>query len=367
MSVKHDGSNDCKVSRTTIYDVAKAASVSPSTVSHVLNGTASISEETTEKVMAAVKSLKYYPNSTARSLRKKRSKLIGLVMQDMTSEFYSIMCEQMLVRAQKEEFQFSIMCGQWDGGQNTKNIESLIEYQAEGIIALGSCVQEADLKKAENRGIKVVLCDQYSPNFPSVEWNNYTTMRKLVHCFVAEGLTRIAYVCTNARRQDSAVQRHLGYLQGMRDEGLDPEKLVIPLDIKESKPYQWGRDFTRFQNYMESVPRSQWPEAVLCEHDAIALAITNSLTLAGVRIPEEIQIFGFDDTSHASFSIPKLSTIRQDPRKLGDATFDMLHALIRGEDCARHVRLEQEVVIRSSAHILPDYLDREQFRYSYNP
>lgn len=366
MEVKRDAGDNLKVSRTTIYDVAKAANVSPSTVSHVLNGTAPISEETKEKVMAAVETLKYYPNSTARSLRKKRSKLIGLIMQDMTSEFYSIMYEEMLVRAQREGFLFSIMCGQWDSDLNTRNIDSLIEYQAEGIIVLGSCVKEADLKKAENRGIKVVLCDQYSPNFPNVEWNNYTTMRKLVHCFVADGNTRIAYVCTNHRRQDSNVQRYLGYMQGMRDEGLNPDKYLILLDLKESKPYKLGKNFDSFMKYINNLPRDQWPEIVLCEHDAIAQAITNSAVSAGIRVPEDIQVFGFDDTSHVFFSNPKLSTVRQSPKELGDTTFDMLYASINGEEHTRHVCLEQEVIIRASAYILQDYLDREGLRYIYD-
>ncbi len=75
--------------------------VSASTVSHVLNATASISNETRERVLAAVDALQYYPNITARSLRKKHTNVIGLLMQDMTSLFYSIAYERLLVRAQK--------------------------------------------------------------------------------------------------------------------------------------------------------------------------------------------------------------------------------------------------------------------------
>lgn len=244
--------------------------------------------------------------------------MIGLVTQDMTSEFYSIMYEQMLVRAQREGFLFSIMCG------------------------------------------------QYSPDFPSVEWNNYTTVRKLVHCFAADGYKRIAYAGSTYRRQDSNLQRRLGYMQGMRDEGLDPEKLLISLEPQEAKPYKLSNHFDFFMKYIGNLPRDQWPEIVLCEHDAVALAVTNSLLSAGIRVPEDIQVFGFDNTSHVFFARPKLSTVLQNPQVLGNAAFDMLYALIKGEEHARHVRLEQEVIIRSSAYILKDYLDREGLRYVYD-
>ena len=90
------------IKRATIQDVARAAGVSASTVSHVLNATASISNETRERVLAAVEALQYYPNVTARSLRKKHTNVIGLLMQGMTSLFYSIACERLLVRAARD-------------------------------------------------------------------------------------------------------------------------------------------------------------------------------------------------------------------------------------------------------------------------
>ena len=87
-----------KVERTTIVDVAKAAGVSPSTVSHVLNGTASISDATKEKVQKAVEELQYFPNTSAKMLRNQRGNLIGLMVQDMTSSYYSIVYERLMRR-----------------------------------------------------------------------------------------------------------------------------------------------------------------------------------------------------------------------------------------------------------------------------
>ena len=268
------------IKRATIQDVARAAGVSASTVSHVLNATASISNETRERVLAAVDALQYYPNITARSLRKKHTNVIGLLMQDMTSLFYSIAYERLLVRAQEKGYLLTMMCGHWDSELNAKNIATLIEHQAEGVIAMGTAVLESDLKRASDRGLQVVLCDQYSPEFANVEYNNYTTMRRLVHCFAADDVTRISYVCTSIRRQDSTEQRHRGYVQGMLDEGLDPDKLLIALDLKESKYFRWNKQFDRFTDFLEATPRDKWPQVVLCEHDAIAQAEAEHKQLA---------------------------------------------------------------------------------------
>ena len=358
---------DASVKRATIQDVARTAGVSASTVSHVLNGTAPISEETKDRVLAAVDNLQYYPNITARSLRKKRSNMIGLLMQDLTSLFYSIAYERLLVRAQENGYLMTIMCGHWDFQLNSQNIASLIEHQVDGIIAMGTAVSEKDLNKASDRGLQVVLCDQYSPEFASVEFNNFTTMRRLVHCFAADGIRKISYVCTSVRRQDSSEQRYRGYLQGMQDEGLDPCKLLIAVDIKESKYFRWNKQFDRFTDFLKATPKEDWPEVVLCEHDAIAQAVVYTATREGIKIPEELQVFGFDDTNHATLTTPTLSTVKQDPEQIADEAFDMLLAMIKGEPHPRHVQLEQQIILRESGNILSDFLEREQLPYCIQP
>lgn len=94
-----------------------------------------------------------------------------------------------------------------------------------------------------------------------------------------------------------------------------------------------------------------------------AQAVVYSATRKGVRIPEEIQVFGFDDTSHAVLTTPKLSTVRQDPEQLADEAFDMLMAMLQGEAYPRHVQLEQKIVLRESGNILKDHLERERLPY----
>ena len=347
-----------KKKHATIVDVARAAGVSPSTVSHVLNSTSSISDATKQQVIQAVKDLQYIPNTTAKMLRKKRSNIIALNTQDMTSEYYTIVYERLMERFQKIGYLLILLCGKWDEQQNAKNINSMIEYQAEGLISIGG-VQKKELAAAASTGMKVVLCDEYDKAFPCVDWNNYETMRSIVSAFCLEGKRRIVYVHANQhKRQDSTIKRIAGYRQGMRDNQLEPMDDFFILSDMESRYYITNLHFDRFISRLEGMSKKDWPEVVLCEHDAVANAVTFSLVSAGIRVPEDIQVVGFDDTSSSVFSRPTLSTVWQQPKVLADAVFSMMKAFLDGEDYPQHICLSQSVVLRESTTIHPESLEK---------
>ncbi len=355
------GSSAGERRRSTIYDVAKEAGVSAATVSHVLNGTAAISDATRERVMAAVESQDYRPNNTARTLRKRRSGIIGLVTQDMTSQFYSIMYERLLVRAQEEGYIMFLTCGQQDPRLTRSNIEMLIEHQVDGMILVGNSYSEESLQAAEKYGVPVVLCDQYSPSFHSVEFDNFNTMRRLVHCFFGEGKRRLAYIgVADADGHENLYQRYQGFWQGMLDEGLNPEQYHIALSREESKYFKYNREFRVFSDFLQKLPREEWPEVVFASHDAIAQIFIASVIRSGGQVPQDMWVLGFDDTSHAFFSAPSISTVHQDPLELADESLNMLSALMQKKDCQQHKVLRQKVVIRESAPIAEYLLKREK-------
>ncbi len=358
------------VERTTIVDVAKAAGVSPSTVSHVLNGTASISDATKEKVQKAVEELKYFPNTSAKMLRNKRGNLIGIMTQDMTSSYYTIVYERLMRRAQQDGYMMTIVCGEWDDAQNSRNMRMMIEHRMEGIVIFGQNIRPEELKQARSQGIKIVLCDQYSPDFSSVEWNNFETMRKLVHVFCTEGYRRIAYLHSHGNmeeldKQVSTAQRMSGYIQGMKDEGLDPEKDRFKLTPEESRFFVWDMKLDRYSKHLHSLPKEEWPQVVLCEHDAIAQAVTYSLIESGIRVPEDIRVVGFDNTMEARMSRPSLTTVQQNPKELADEVWEMMKAYLDDREYPRHVSLSQTVVVRESAPVAEDIFLRESLPYKY--
>ena len=347
-----------KKKQVTIVDVAKAAGVSPSTVSHVLNNTSSISDATKEQVRQAVKDLQYIPNTTAKMLRKKRSNIIALNTQDMTSEYYTIVYERLMERFQNIGYLLILLCGKWNEEQNAKNINSMIEYQAEGLISIGG-VQKKELTNAASLGIKVVLCDQYDKAFPSVYWNNFETMRSIVSAFCLEGKRRIVYVHADQhKKQDSTMKRIAGYRQGMIDNQLTPMDDFFILSDMETRYYVTNLHYDRFIKRLKEMPKKDWPEVVLCEHDAVANAVTFSLVKAGIRVPEDIQVVGFDDTSSSVFSRPTLSTVWQQPKVLADAVFQMMTAYLDGEDYPQHICLSQSFVLQESTTIQLESLEK---------
>ncbi|MBO7709569.1 MAG: LacI family DNA-binding transcriptional regulator [Lachnospiraceae bacterium] len=347
-----------KKKHATIVDVARAAGVSPSTVSHVLNSTSSISDATKQQVMQAVRELQYIPNTTAKMLRKKRSNIIVLNTQDMTSEYYTLVYERLMECFQKSGYLPALFCGKWDEQQNAKNINTAIEYQAEGLISIGG-VQKKELANAASLGIRVVLCDEYDKAFPCVDWNNFETMRGIVNAFCLEGKRRIVYIhASQHKKQDSTMKRIAGYRQGMLDNGLTPMDDFFILSDMESRYYTTNLHFDRLISHLSEMPRKNWPEVILCEHDAVANAVTFSLVTAGIRVPEDIQVMGFDDTASSVFSRPSLSTVWQQPKVLADAVFSMMKASLDGEDYPQHVTLSQSVVLRESTTIQPESLEK---------
>ena len=358
---RRSGSSAGERRRSTIYDVAKEAGVSAATVSHVLNGTATISEATRERVMAAIESQDYRPNNTARTVRKRRSGIIGLVTQDMTSQFYSIMYERLLVRAQEAGYITFLTCGQQDSKLTRSNIEMLIEHQVDGMILVGNGYAEESLQAAEKYGVPVVLCDQYAPNFHSVEFDNFNTMRRLVHCLCGEGMRRLAYIgVAGADGHENLYQRYRGFQQGMLDEGLNPDRYNIVLSREESKYFKYNREFRVFSDFLQKMPKEEWPEAVFASHDAIAQIFIASVLRSGGQVPQDMWVLGFDDTSHAFFSAPSISTVHQDPLELADESLQMLIARMEKKDCRLHKVLQQKIVIRESAPIAKYLLQREK-------
>ena len=139
--------------KVTIVEVAKYAGVVPSTVSHVLNGTAQITDETKAKVLRAIEALHYTPNASARNLRQKRTRLIGVILQDISSEFYAKCTASMLKEAVKDNYALMVMDACFDNNNVRAQVSALIERRVEGIVFVGGGNDEDILQEIEKYNI----------------------------------------------------------------------------------------------------------------------------------------------------------------------------------------------------------------------
>ena len=162
--------------RSTIYDVARMAGVSAGTVSHVINRTAPISQETQKRVQQAIQKLDYRCNANARALRTSNPKIVGIAVQDISSEYYAQCTAGILQRAQEEGYAVLTTDGHFSPEALRSGVNALVERQVNGLIFVGGSRDEASYRSTDAAGVPIVFGDRYVEGFPCVQYNNYDTM-----------------------------------------------------------------------------------------------------------------------------------------------------------------------------------------------
>jgi len=344
-----------KGQRSTIYDVARMAGVSAGTVSHVINRTAPISQETKERVLDAIKKLDYRRNANARALRTSDPKIVGIAVQDISSEYYALCSAGILQRAQEEGYAVITTDGHFSPEVLRSGVNALVERQVNGLIFVGGSRDTESYQSANAAGVPIVFGDRFVEGFPCVEYNNYETMYKLVQALYKQGYRKFCYYGEELFFQQNLEDRYGGFRDGLRDLGV-PDcdvDVLLPEGLEDSK---MRKAFELFQEKLEALGMrtDHGKRVVLTSNDLLAQGVISALIRGGIRVPEDVAVFGFDNISIAKYSIPSFSTIVQDPYTLGIECFEMLLKRMRNpEEKLENVRLEQKVVLRESSLLDP--------------
>lgn len=339
--------------KPTIGDVAKLAGVVPSTVSHVLNGTATISLDTKSKVMEAVEQLNYSPNAMARALRQKKTKVLGVVLRDISSEFYARCTASIFEEARKDGYVVLICDSAFDEERMKDGVNALIERRVDGLIFVGGGNDEEILAKAKAAHIPFILADRNVPGEVSVEYDNFETVRKAVHALWENGYREYLYFGEREDIQKNLRDRYYGFLKGMEECKLTPNnyRAVIGDEIVETDKYSGS-----YRYFKERVHIQQPGKAVvLTSNDMIAMGVISAAISSQIRVPGELAVIGFDDINVSKYYNPSLTTIRQNEKLLGQRCYEALKALIYGEPMINQGYLQQDLVIRESA-VFPKHI-----------
>lgn len=355
----HEKKKAARNKKPTIGDVANLAGVAPSTVSHVINRTASISQETQEKVQAAIDKLNYSPNALARALRQSSTQLIGVVLQDISSEFYAH-CAASILKAAREDNYVVLLCDASFNLENVKDgVNALIERRVDGLIFIGGHGDEDVIRSACEAGIPVVLGDRHFNDLPSVEFDNESTVRSLVCALYDSGYRRFAYAGEPISIQSNLEARFRGYQEGLRSCGLDANASTVILD-ESLHQLKLQESYLLFQKHFHAVPADKRPEVVLTSNDMIAHGFISAARRMGLSVPKDIAIIGFDDISISEFYVPSLTTIAQDANLLGRSCYQLFKNVIKGRKKKTHDILLQTIKVRESAVIPEDILKNYQ-------
>lgn len=323
-------------------DVAQLAGVSAQTVSHVVNHTGTISEETRRRVLKAIEQLNYRRDPIARSMRTRQTRLIALLVLDITNPVLSIIASEVEAAAYAEDYNVLLYNVGQDARREQAYLETVAERLVDGLIIVNAVDREHTFPLLERGTIPVVLIDSLTaPTFPSVSVDNFKAGYLATQYMAELGHHRIAHI-SGALGLEVARQRLEGYLQALADYHLEYRQVVLPHNDRWD--YQSG-----YQAMQQLIAEAPLPTAVFAAGDQMAIGAYRALAEAGLKVPDDVSIIGFDDIEAASYAIPPLTTIRQPLGQLARRAFALLLELLDGQKSEiAQVFLEPELIVRQS-------------------
>lgn len=325
----------------TLAEIAKVAGVSQMTASRALNNRPGVSREKREEILLIADEMGYVVNRAAQKLSGGRSHIIGMIAQlhtPFTSEL--VMGVGSAARAAGYELLLYSLVG--SDRRPPSSVMQLLQQFADGVIAL--LPYEFDyLNTLAVSRVPVVTVDHQAetPEFPSIVGDSYQGARQAVRYLAELGHRRIAFVTGNERLA-SARDRRRGYEDTMQQLGLS----YSPEMIAEGD-YMQKAGYNAAYRLLALSPR---PTAIFAANDISALGVVSAIREAGLKVPDDISVIGFDDIPLASQVHPALTTIRQPTQQMGRSAVNTLLALIVGlEAPSPLITLPTELVIRASA------------------
>lgn len=321
----------------TIHDVAGRAGVSVATVSRVLNGKELVREETSRKVLAVAKSLRYVPNIAARSLSIRRSHTIGIVLPDVYGEFFSEVIRGIDLAARREGYHILVSGSHSDTGEMLEVLEAM-RGRVDGMAVMAPEVAVAALRDLLPSNLPLVLLNSPDSEHDAVTIDNYGGARTMMRHLAGLGHERIAFIKGPPHNFDAG-QRLRGFRDSSR-RGATLRAMEFDGDFTEGS----GHDAAR--HFLSVAPR---PTAIFAANDSMAIGALSALAEAGVAVPGQVSVAGFDDIPIARYVAPPLTTVRVDIAELGRRAFELLeHRLHDAEYDARNEVLPTTLVIRAS-------------------
>ena len=329
---------------TTIKDVARLAGVSITTVSHVINETRYVSDELRGRVLAAMQELNYRPNVLARSLRRGETRTIGLVVPDNSNPFFAEVAR--IVEDVGFEKGYSVILCNSDGSleKEAAYISVLIAKQVDGVIFIAAGSKHEHLHELTAQGIPVVVADRDIPQsladvvLVDNEKGGYEATRYLLSL----GHRRIACIAGPSDLTPSA-DRVRGYRRAQEEAGISIEEgWIVPGDFR----YQGGEAATA-----RLLRLGEPPSAIFACNDVMAIGALRTLQNAGLQVPGDVSIIGFDDIPLASAMSPALTTVAQPTAELSTLAARCLISRIqndRDDEPRQRSVLETRLVVRDS-------------------
>jgi LacI family transcriptional regulator len=326
-----------------IHDVAKRAGVAPITVSRVINNSGYASEATRKRVEEAIADLGYVPNTLARGLRSKRTNTLALVMTDITNPFFTLIARG--VEDVASEAGFTVIFCNTDESEEKeeKYANILVQKQVDGVLLIPACSNPASVEFLQLRNVPVVLLDRNVPGVQAdlVRCDSRGGAYLLVKNLIELGHTQITTI-TGPQGVSTSADRVAGYQQALDEAGLSTAERVYYGAFTQASGYELA------MQVLASDPR---PSALFGTNNFISIGILKALRDAGVQVPAEMSIVGFDDLPTALIVNPFLTVVAQPAYEMGQRATELLLARLSGNAPQEHqeIILPTELIERQSS------------------
>lgn len=319
MSASRNKSQNHRRATVSIRDVAKRARVSIATVSRTVNRVSSVDPDLAKRVWKAVDETGYVPNTQARALVSGRSRILGLIVSEITNPFFPELVQEFENLAVAQGYEVMIGSTNYDPGRTESLIRRMLQRNVDGVALMTFGIEEDLVKKLVESEFPLVFVDA-GPDLPNIrilKVNYAEGIREAVQYLAALGHREIAFI-TGPLRMRSAVARRDAFLKSMAELGI---KVPAEHVVEGNHTMEGGLDAMERLAHLPELPT-----AVLCSNDMTAIGVLHALERTTHSVPKEISVVGFDDIHLDQFMLPPLTTVRMSCRDLAAAAVEALRA-----------------------------------------
>ncbi len=344
--MKHQSSSrqgqPAQVASPTLQDVARIAGVSTATVSRCLNSPDRVVEETRKRVLSVINDIGYSPNFSARSLAARRTNTIGAIIPTMENAIFARGIQAFQEALGEEGYTLLVASSSYRPDLEEEQIRTLLARGADALLLIGFQRDPGVYRFLASRNIPTLVAWAHRDGMPlpSVGFNNRTSMHVLARHVFDLGHKRAAIISAPRVDNDRADDRVLGVLDVANERGMATDSIAIV-----ETPYSIENGARAMQRLIEREPR---PTVVFCGNDVLAVGALQAARKAGLRVPEDISITGFDDIELAAIVEPALTTVHVPHRQMGSQAAQKLVALLRNEDVETSAALDTFIAHRAS-------------------
>jgi LacI family repressor for deo operon, udp, cdd, tsx, nupC, and nupG len=302
----------------SIQHVASQAGVSIATVSRVFNSPQIVARDTRDRVRACAEALGYSPNVSARTLRTRRSRTLGVVLPTLLNPVFAECLEGIAARAHQSGYAIVPLFSHYQLTQEADAIGQLLAHTVDGVIlTVASAGRSASLARLQDHALPYVLAYNRHPGQPCVSVDGEAACAEVVAWLAGLGHRRIAMVSGTLNASDRARQRYRGFQRAADSRPSIRSELI-------EVPFMHAAQAA----LADRLVRPDRPSALVCSNDLLAVRCLRAAALAGLRVPQDLSVVGFDGIALGEDLSPQLSTVVQPNREIGQTCVDWLVAAL---------------------------------------